>query len=278
MPTHRQMLKEFFSVLGKIEFAFFAGLMLAAVAVWRGSSDASTPLLHCAVAGGIWLVITALLYFYTVSEMKKQKPFADLYAEKGICDELLEMHSKLYPNPNIGQRLRRVDLLLAMYRFPEAEALLNTVPRDNVPASNCLLYYNCMLFLFAETGRASAAYQIFQDNRKMLDGYARMNQQLAAAYYGTAMTVTAMHGDAEDSGQYLSLAEQAFAAKDEKQQIFIELIRLERLYALGRIEEADAAAVRLRTEITESTAFEKEWQRAKYLQMLDHIPVFAQKA
>lgn len=271
MPTRWQLLKEFVRSMRRLSISLLTALLLAAGAVWYVFAHSASPLPFLIAAAVIWFAAMLALYIYVMRTYRKELPLAELRMEKGLCDELVQKHCALYPNPSQGELLKRVDLLLALERWNDAEALLNTVPEAEVRPQNIVVYYNCLLLLLLETGRASTAYQIFCGNRGMIDSHAGKSQTPSrGAYYATAMTLLALQGDEAGSAQYLSLVEVVYGQSTGVAQFFPRIMRAERLYALGARAEADDLAAKLRAEIPESSALTKDWERQQLLHMLDH--------
>lgn len=266
MPKLSQMLRDYWHTFRRMSLGLLAGLLLSAILVWQGRHDLHRLPVYLAVAAGIWLLLNLLLMGFILREFRKMLPFSELWAEKGPCEALVQKHCEIYPHPTEGELLKRVDLLLAIEHWGEAEAILNTLRAEAVKPPNILLYYNCLLVLFVETGRASLAYRLFCDNRSMLDAYARTaTEHLRGSYYGTVTVLLAMHGDASDSAEYLTRVEQSFPPENFLPQI----MRAERLYALGRREEAEALHAQLRADIPASDSLKAEWQKRDLLRMLE---------
>lgn len=270
MPTRWQLFKEFVRALWQLSLSLLTALLLFLGAIWYLFARETSLLYFVIAAAVLWLAANIALFVYTMREYRRQVPIMEIMVEKGVCDEVLQKHCALYPHPAQSELLRRVDLLLAMERWDEAEALLNTIPEAEVKPPNIVLYYNCLLLLLTETGRVSLAYKIFCDNRGMIDSYAGKTKQSArGAYYATATTLLALCGDAAGSAQYLSLTEIVYGESKGLPQFLPRIIRAERLYALGERAEAENLAAVLRAEIAESDVLKKDWERRQLLHMLD---------
>ena len=274
MPTHAQLLREYIHTLWRMMLSLLGVMLGCVLALWLAfGKHGSLPVL-LGGAAAVWLILNALLYTWTVRQLKKQKPLYDLMAEKGVCDEVLQKHREIYPNPGIEEQLRYIDMLILLERCTEAEVLLRAIVPKQVPPQQQLIFYNCRMLLCTETGRAAEAYQILSDNRTMLDGYAKLNSQAASAYYATASLVYALHGDADTSAYYCDLVTESCRSGNEVQQIIAEIACAERLYALRQTAEADALADSIRAKIAATDM--KDWQRDRLLHALSKASRYSQ--
>ena len=268
------MLREFIRRLWKSALVFLAMLLAAASVWWYLRQDDISPLLPYGTAFLFWLVFEIALYCTAAHSAKKSQPILDIYREKGICGEMLQKHAEIFPDPDTGELLSRIDMLLSIGRYAEAETLLDPIYPADVPAKWQLLYYNARMLLYAETDRNQYAYELFSVNRRMLCEYARctVGSGAAGAFYATVSLVLAQQGDAEGSAQFCDLCAQAYGSGSNAMGMDLFLPRIacaDRLYALGQTSEADAYAAKLRAEMTESTAFDREWKRQHLLRMLE---------
>ncbi|MBR6421076.1 MAG: hypothetical protein IKS42_12135 [Oscillospiraceae bacterium] len=274
MPTHAQLLKQYVSSLWRVMLPLLGGLLVCTAALWAAfGRRASLPLL-LAGAAAVWLILNFLLYTWVLRKLKREKPLYDLMAEKGVCDEVLQKHREIYPNPGIEEQLRYIDMLILLERYTEAETLLRAIVPKQVQPPQQLIFYNCRMLLCTETGRAAEAYQILSANRTMLDSYAKLNSQAASAYYATASLVYALHGDADTSAYYCDLVRAHDSDGNDVLRLIAEIACAERLYALRQTAEADALADSIRAKI--AAADMKDWQRDRLLHAVSKASRYSQ--
>lgn len=274
MPTHAQLLKQYVSSLWRVMLPLLGGLLVCTAALWAAfGRRASLPLL-LAGAAAVWLILNFLLYTWVLRKLKREKPLYDLMAEKGVCDEVLQKHREIYPNPGIEEQLRYIDMLILLERYMEAETLLRAIVPKQVQPPQQLIFYNCRMLLCTETGRAAEAYQILSANRTMLDSYAKLNSQAASAYYATASLVYALHGDADTSAYYCDLVRAHDSDGNDVLRLIAEIACAERLYALRQTAEADALADSIRAKI--AAADMKDWQRDRLLHAVSKASRYSQ--
>lgn len=274
MPTHAQLLKQYVSSLWRVMLPLLGGLLVCTAALWAAfGRRASLPLL-LAGAAAVWLILNFLLYTWVLRKLKREKPLYDLMAEKGVCDEVLQKHREIYPNPGIEEQLRYIDMLILLERYMEAEILLRAIVPKQVQPPQQLIFYNCRMLLCTETGRAAEAYQILSANRTMLDSYAKLNSQAASAYYATASLVYALHGDADTSAYYCDLVRSHDSDGNDVLRLIAEIACAERLYALRQTAEADVLADSIRAKI--AAADMKDWQRDRLLHAVSKASRYSQ--
>lgn len=274
MPTHAQLLKQYVSSLWRVMIPLLGGLLVCTAALWAAfGRRASLPLL-LAGAAAVWLILNFLLYTWVLRKLKREKPLYDLMAEKGVCDEVLQKHREIYPNPGIEEQLRYIDMLILLERYMEAETLLRAIVPKQVQPPQQLIFYNCRMLLCTETGKAAEAYQILSANRTMLDSYAKLNSQAASAYYATASLVYALHGDADTSAYYCDLVRAHDSDGNDVLRLIAEIACAERLYALRQTAEADALADSIRAKI--AAADMKDWQRDRLLHAVSKASRYSQ--
>ena len=228
------------------------------------------------VFAGFDLLLTVLMYVH----MKPSAPYYRIMEECGPCEEAVQMHRHLFPNPKAGERLARIDLLISLFRMDEAEAELSLLRPEALIGVERLRYLNDLLLIYAYTLRREPLWNLFQTHRQEAGRLSEKYPVMKIPYFNTAELALALNGDAAGSEMYCQYIGREAGKKHGSERITAELLamvtRTERLYALGQYDAAAAMDAQTRAAAAQhSSEIRPQWRHGMMLKLLDHAKIFA---
>lgn len=214
------------------------------------------------------VVLWTLLIAMISSSLKKDEPLDEILAEKGYCDEWLQKHSEIYPNPDRSQKLHRVDILSYLGRFDEAKAILDSLSTLTMNDTQQFEYNNAWLDMLLTTGHYDEALAYYQKCKDFMEIYAKTNPLYGAVYGCNAGVILAAAGDFEGSQHYIDTAEKIIAGKPTMSLVIPKIARTMSLYALGFTDQAEKQESETAQYIMNDTRLEKQWQKDHFMDSL----------
>lgn len=216
-----------------------------------------------------WTILWILLIALMASTMKKEQPLEDILMEHGYCEEWLQKHSEIYPNPSRSQKLQRVDVLSYLGRYDEAKALLESIPRVGMNDDQNYEYNVSALDMLMTTGHYAEALAYLENCRKFMDIYANDNRLRGVPYGCNAAVIYAVAGDFETSEHYLKAAESALVNAKGMSLVMTMTARTMQLYAMDLIAPAEQQEQKTYEYIiSPESKLDKQWQRDHFLAVL----------
>ena len=239
---------------------------------WLPRRSVRSPLpviLGCAAIGAVWMLwITAL----TARHLRREKHAEAVYNEYGVSPEYLEALRSAHPKPLPLDLLRQADILLALNRTDEAEAVLCGLDQTCFTPLEKLFFHNSRLLMQYQRGQYPAAIAEQRAHRAVMDDIASREPLVAFAYYDNAARLMALDGDRAEADRYAALLRDA-CGNTFPQSILPAISRTAVLYALGRTEQADDLAAQLHADLQTRTDYAHPWQQTLMLKLLDDTAV-----
>ncbi|MBR4200883.1 MAG: hypothetical protein IKQ91_06350 [Oscillospiraceae bacterium] len=261
-------IKPVFMALRKFIFGSLGIAVVVSIAVIAFAKDPMPVWKPVCVAVLVWLIIWILLLLMISSSMKKDEPLNEILAAKGYCDEWLQKHSEIYPNPDRSQKLRRADVLSFLGRYEEAKTILDSLSTLPMNDNQQFEYHNAQLDMLLTTAHYDEAAAYLDKCRKFMDIYSETNPMYGAVYACNAAVILALADDFDASEHYMKKAEQIFSTMKDHSLVMPKISRTMQLYALGFAEKAEAQEEETYKYIMNDPKLSEQWQKDHFLSVL----------
>ena len=240
-------------------------IVIGAVLAFKNTSIAAAILLPLLA----WVILWVLLFLLMASTMKKEEPLEEILIAHGYCDEWLQKHSEIYPNPSRSQKLSRISVLGYLGRYDEAKAMLESLSTFDMNDDQKFEYNVAWLDMLLTTGHYDEGLALLEKCRGWMDTYAGMQPVRGAAYQCNAAVLLAVANDFEGSQKYLEAAERVIFPKKLMSNVIPMIAKTMQLYALDLTGPAEEQEQKTYEYImSEESQLNQQWQKDHFLSQL----------
>lgn len=218
-----------------------------------------------AVSGVICTCFTGLLWQLLVKGSKRNlnTRLTEALEHQGYSREMAETIKNANMFPSDKEKLQQTFVTVQSELYGEAEAMLTQFNVSALSTREAAAYYTCRLQIYVMTGAYEKQQKLFAEQQAFLDRAYEMKTDLmdtytpyaddALCYYMLAAALSAHQRHPEQTAAYEKKANFQVSQRSEPEtQLFPHILKLNRLYAEGKMQAAHEIETNLRAAILQS--------------------------
>ena len=239
-----------------------------------------------ALLGLVCVCFTGALWQVLVMGSKRNlsQTLEQTLESRGFGQDMAQAVKNANMFPTVKEQLQQAFVWVMSEFYKEAEPLLLKINLNELNNREAAMYHTCRLQTYVMTGDYERQIKLLSEQKDALDAAYQMKPNLtdryvpyaddALAYYMLAGALMAHRGHADEAAKYEKLAAFQISQRSEPETQFLpQIIKLNELYATGKMQVAHEKATVLRGAV--SSAMIPAGTRQNLLRWIDQARIYS---